>query len=222
VSLALVAAAWSRTYRSRAVTFAGTDAAQLSRNGIRIVPDRVTASWPAKTASAADRKPETGKGIGRNSSRYRGPLPRPHGRLCCHAARIPKGNAITRLLIGEGQVRGSNRMKRLDEAMHCARAQVAARSRMTKAVASVAASALAKNKSAEELLRRAVNRWEFTRQRDPLFRRSPIEVNGGGVAATDDDADAFSGPRLVGTGGQCRECCCATRLRDDTQRAPEC
>jgi hypothetical protein len=48
VSLALVADAWSRTYRSRAVTFAGTDAAQLGRNGIRIVPDRVTASWPAK------------------------------------------------------------------------------------------------------------------------------------------------------------------------------
>ena len=47
VSLALVADAWSRTYRSRAVTFAGTEAAQLSRNGIRIVPDRVTTRWPA-------------------------------------------------------------------------------------------------------------------------------------------------------------------------------
>ena len=47
VSLALVADAWSRTYRSRAVTFAGTDAVQLSRNGIRIVPDRVTTRWPA-------------------------------------------------------------------------------------------------------------------------------------------------------------------------------
>jgi putative intracellular protease/amidase len=34
VSLALVADAWSRTYRSRAVTFAGTEHAQLSRNGI--------------------------------------------------------------------------------------------------------------------------------------------------------------------------------------------
>jgi hypothetical protein len=39
VSLALVADAWSRAYRSRAVTFAGTGAAQLSRNGIRIVPE---------------------------------------------------------------------------------------------------------------------------------------------------------------------------------------
>jgi hypothetical protein len=57
----------------------------------------------------------------------------------CHAARIPKGNAIRRLLIGEGQGSGSNRMKRLDETMPCARAHVAARSRMTKAVASVAA-----------------------------------------------------------------------------------
>ena len=48
VSLALVADAWSRTYRSRAVTFAGTHHAQPSRNGIQIVPDRVAASWPAK------------------------------------------------------------------------------------------------------------------------------------------------------------------------------
>ena len=46
VSLALVADAWSRTYRSRAVTFSHTDGAQQSRNGIRIVPDQVVASWP--------------------------------------------------------------------------------------------------------------------------------------------------------------------------------
>jgi hypothetical protein len=45
VSLALVADAWSRTYRSRALTFAsGT---QTSRNGLQIVPDRVTSNWPA-------------------------------------------------------------------------------------------------------------------------------------------------------------------------------
>jgi putative intracellular protease/amidase len=49
VALALVADAWSRTYRSRAVTFAPTAAAQESRNGVRIVPDRVTSSWPAAT-----------------------------------------------------------------------------------------------------------------------------------------------------------------------------
>jgi transcriptional regulator GlxA family with amidase domain len=47
VSLALVADAWSRTYRSRAVTFSRTSGAQESRNGIRIVPDRTAASWPA-------------------------------------------------------------------------------------------------------------------------------------------------------------------------------
>jgi len=48
VSLALVADAWSRTYRSRAVTFSRTNGAQQSRNGIRIVRDRVGASWPAE------------------------------------------------------------------------------------------------------------------------------------------------------------------------------
>jgi putative intracellular protease/amidase len=47
VSLALVADAWSRTYRSRAVTFASTAGALATRNGIRIVPDRVATSWPA-------------------------------------------------------------------------------------------------------------------------------------------------------------------------------
>jgi putative intracellular protease/amidase len=48
VSLALVADAWSRTYRSRAVTFAGAADAQETRNGIRIVPDQVATSWPAE------------------------------------------------------------------------------------------------------------------------------------------------------------------------------
>jgi putative intracellular protease/amidase len=59
VSLALVADAWSRTYRSRAVTFAGTADAQASRNGIRIVPDQVVADWPAERLlpSVGDRKP---------------------------------------------------------------------------------------------------------------------------------------------------------------------
>lgn len=44
VSLALVADAWSRTYRSRVMTFAANADAVESRNGIRIVPDEVTAS----------------------------------------------------------------------------------------------------------------------------------------------------------------------------------
>jgi putative intracellular protease/amidase len=47
VSLALVADAWSRTYRSRAVTFSPREGATESRNGVRILPDRVAASWPA-------------------------------------------------------------------------------------------------------------------------------------------------------------------------------
>ena len=48
VSLALAADAWSRTWRSRAVTFAGTGDAQKTRNGIRILPDRVVTEWPAQ------------------------------------------------------------------------------------------------------------------------------------------------------------------------------
>lgn len=48
VSLALVADAWSRTYRSRAVTFAGTEGARQTRNGVRILPDGVAANWPAE------------------------------------------------------------------------------------------------------------------------------------------------------------------------------
>jgi putative intracellular protease/amidase len=48
VSLALVTDAWSRTYRSRAVTFASAAGAQQSRNGIRILPDEVAASWPSE------------------------------------------------------------------------------------------------------------------------------------------------------------------------------
>lgn len=47
VSLALVADAWSRTYRSRALTFAPTAGARDSRGRVGIVPDRVRRSWPA-------------------------------------------------------------------------------------------------------------------------------------------------------------------------------
>src|SRR5258705_10280613 len=59
VSLALVADAWSRTYRSQAVTFASAAGAQQTRNGIRILPDEVATSWPAERTlpSVADRKP---------------------------------------------------------------------------------------------------------------------------------------------------------------------
>ena len=48
VSLALVADAWSRTYRSRAVTFAGAAGAQPTRNGLRILPEQVATDWPAE------------------------------------------------------------------------------------------------------------------------------------------------------------------------------
>jgi putative intracellular protease/amidase len=48
VSLAIVADAWSRTYRSRAVTFAGTEGAQQTRHGLRILPQQVAADWPAE------------------------------------------------------------------------------------------------------------------------------------------------------------------------------
>jgi ketosteroid isomerase-like protein/putative intracellular protease/amidase len=49
VSLALAADAWSRTYRSRAITFSHTDRPQRTRNGVGIVPDQITATWPAQT-----------------------------------------------------------------------------------------------------------------------------------------------------------------------------
>lgn len=57
VSLALVADAWSRTYRSRAVTFAAADDPQQSRNGIRIVPDQVAKDWPGPSRLAAGGHP---------------------------------------------------------------------------------------------------------------------------------------------------------------------
>jgi putative intracellular protease/amidase len=48
VALALVADAWSRTYRSRALTFAAGKEPQQTRNGLKVVPDRVAADWPAQ------------------------------------------------------------------------------------------------------------------------------------------------------------------------------
>jgi transcriptional regulator GlxA family with amidase domain len=59
VSLALVADAWSRTYRSRAVTFSQTDKSIQTQNGIGIVPDRILSSWPRdrRLPAIADRPP---------------------------------------------------------------------------------------------------------------------------------------------------------------------
>lgn len=58
VSLALVADAWSRTYRSSAVTFALTGRVE-TRNGVHVIPDEIAAHWPAEThiSALADHKP---------------------------------------------------------------------------------------------------------------------------------------------------------------------
>lgn len=48
VSLALMADAWSRTYRSRAVTFASAPGGIDTLGGIRVVPDEIASSWPAE------------------------------------------------------------------------------------------------------------------------------------------------------------------------------
>lgn len=47
VSLALVTDAWSRTYRSQAVTFSRTANAVLTRNGIQVIADEIVPDWPA-------------------------------------------------------------------------------------------------------------------------------------------------------------------------------
>lgn len=59
VSLALVADAWSRTYRSNATTFATSTDVVETRNGVRIVPDRSGADWPEarRVSTFPDRKP---------------------------------------------------------------------------------------------------------------------------------------------------------------------
>jgi putative intracellular protease/amidase len=48
VSLALIADAWSRTYRSRALTFASSEQAKTTLSGVRILPDRIATTWPAE------------------------------------------------------------------------------------------------------------------------------------------------------------------------------
>jgi putative intracellular protease/amidase len=59
VSLALIADAWSRTYRSRALTFAGSAQALTTLSGVRILPDRVATTWPAEALlpSVANKPP---------------------------------------------------------------------------------------------------------------------------------------------------------------------
>jgi putative intracellular protease/amidase len=57
VSLALVADAWSRTYRSRAVTFAPAAGVPVSTNGLRIIPDQLV---PRQGAAAERLLPPIG------------------------------------------------------------------------------------------------------------------------------------------------------------------
>ena len=47
VALALVADAWSRTYRSKALAVAASARAVETRNAIRVIPDDLAANWPA-------------------------------------------------------------------------------------------------------------------------------------------------------------------------------
>lgn len=46
VSLAPVADAWSRTYRSNATSYAGSPSAVVTKYGVRVTPDRVGTDWP--------------------------------------------------------------------------------------------------------------------------------------------------------------------------------
>jgi putative intracellular protease/amidase len=59
VSLALVADAWSRTYRSTAVAFAPTMSAIATANGVRVLPDQVMEDWPKedRLLNFSDKKP---------------------------------------------------------------------------------------------------------------------------------------------------------------------
>jgi putative intracellular protease/amidase len=73
VSLALVVDSWSRTSRSRAVTFSHSADAKPSRNGIRVLPDRVIASWPTRRLlPAVERRPaeELDEALHRIADRY--------------------------------------------------------------------------------------------------------------------------------------------------------
>ncbi len=59
VSLAIVADAWSRTYRSNAVTFVASPSAVITANGIRVLPDRNSPDWPEerRVPTFSDQRP---------------------------------------------------------------------------------------------------------------------------------------------------------------------
>lgn len=60
VALAHVADAWSRTYRSKAVTFAASSSAVETANRIRVLPSDVAHAWPQERTVSIfpDRRPE--------------------------------------------------------------------------------------------------------------------------------------------------------------------
>ena len=93
VSLALVADAWSRTYRSQAVTFASAAGALQSRNGIRILPDRGRGELAGGTAAAGDRGRETSGSARQRAGRHHGPLRHAHDRLRRDAAGVSEASA---------------------------------------------------------------------------------------------------------------------------------
>ena len=66
VSMAHVADAWSRTYRSRAITFAASESAIVTANGVRILPDRVASTWAGERTVSIypNQPPETALDLG--------------------------------------------------------------------------------------------------------------------------------------------------------------
>jgi len=58
IALAHVADAWSRTYRSKVVTYAASGSAVATANGIRLLPGRVASTWPDdRTLSLSPEQP---------------------------------------------------------------------------------------------------------------------------------------------------------------------
>jgi hypothetical protein len=114
VSLALVADAWSHTYRSVArgdVRRHGRCAADPPRHPHRARSRRRALARGA--AAAGDRGPATGRSIESGPARHRGPLRQAYRRPHRHAARIPegKGTAVKR-------PRGMRRSGRLTSSRH--------------------------------------------------------------------------------------------------------
>ncbi|KAA0180023.1 transcriptional regulator [Cupriavidus gilardii] len=63
VSLALVADAWSRTYRSQAISFAAQPGPIQTRNGIRLLPEQVGKDWDGERTIALTAEPHPAKAL---------------------------------------------------------------------------------------------------------------------------------------------------------------